>query len=85
MPISIKNDQTEALARKLAELTGETLTEAVRAALAERYERLRRARSGRSLADDLNAIALRCAERPIISPLSAEEILGYDEFGVPTR
>ncbi len=85
MAISIKNDQTELLARKLAELTGETLTEAVRAALAERYERLRRARSGRSLADELNVIALRCAKRPVMSPLSAEEILGYDELGVPTR
>jgi antitoxin VapB len=85
MPISIKNDQTEFLARKLAALTGETLTEAVRAALAERYERVRRARSGRSLANELNAIALRCAKRPIVSPLGAEEILGYDESGVPAR
>ena len=85
MPISIKNDQTELLARKLAELTGETLTEAVRAAVAERYDRLRRARSGRSLADELNAIALRCARRPAISQLSDDEILGYDESGVPTR
>jgi len=85
VPISIKNDQTEILARKLAELTGETLTEAVRAAVAERYDRLRRARSGRSLADELNAIALRCARRPAISQLSDDEILGYDESGVPTR
>ena len=85
MPISIKNEQTELLARKLAELTGESLTEAVRAAVAERYDRLRRARSGRSLADELNAIALRCAKRPVISQLSDDEILGYDESGVPTR
>jgi antitoxin VapB len=85
MPISIKNDQTELLARKLAELTGETLTEAIRAALAERYDRLHRARSGRSLSDELNVIALRCARRPVVSPLSADEILGYDEAGVPTR
>jgi hypothetical protein len=33
----------------------------------------------------LNAIALRCAKRPVVSPLSADEILGYDESGVPTR
>jgi len=85
MPISIKNSQTELLARKVAELTGESLTEAVRAALAERYDRLRRARSGRSLADELNAIALRCANRPLVSQLSDDEILGYDELGVPTR
>jgi len=82
MPISINDGQTESLARKLAELTGETLTEAIRAALAERYDRLRR---GRSLAGELNAIALRCAKRPVVSPLSADEILGYDESGVPTR
>ena len=85
MPISIKNDQTEFLARKLAELTGETITEVVRAAVAERYDRLCRIRSGRSLAGDLNTIALRCAKRPIVSPLSADEILGYDESGVPAR
>ena len=85
MPISIKNDQTERLARKLSELTGESLTEAIRAALEERYDRLRRGRSGRSLAEELNAIALRCAKRPIISQLIADEILGYDEAGVPSR
>jgi antitoxin VapB len=85
MPISIKNDQTESLARRLAELTGESLTEAIRAALEERYDRLRRGRSGRSLADELNVIGLRCAKRPIISQLSADEILGYDEAGVPSR
>ena len=85
MPISIKNDQTELLARKLAEFTGETLTEAIRAAVAERYDRLRRASSGRSLADELNAIALRSAKRPSISQLSDDEILGYDESGAPTR
>jgi antitoxin VapB len=85
MPISIKNNRTELLARRLAELTGETLTEAVRVAVAERYERLRRARSGRSLASELTAIALRCSKRPVVSPLSDDEILGYDESGVPTQ
>jgi antitoxin VapB len=85
MPISIKNEKTEQLARKLADLTGETLTEALRASVAERYDRLRRARSGRSLADELNAIALRCAKRPAISHLTDDEILGYDEAGIPSR
>lgn len=81
MPISIRDEQTELLARKVSELTEETLTEAVRAALAERYDRLRRARSGRSLIDELNAIALRCAKRPLVSQLSAAEILGYGRGG----
>jgi|HubBroStandDraft_6_1064221.scaffolds.fasta_scaffold2461634_1 antitoxin VapB len=85
MPISIKNDQTEAVARKLARLAGESLTEAIRIALEERYDRLRRTRSGRSLSDELNEIALRCAGRRPISDLTPDEILGYDEFGIPTR
>jgi len=85
MPISIKNDVTEQLARKLAALTGETLTDAIRGAVAEKYERLRQARSGRSLADDLNEIALRSAKRPDVSRLTDDEILGYDERGIPSR
>ena len=85
MPISIKNPKTEQLARKLAELTGETITDAIGNAVSERYDRIRLARGGRSLADELNAIALRCARRPVISQLSPDEILGYDEFGVPSR
>jgi antitoxin VapB len=85
VPISIKNSETELLARQLADLTGQTLTDAIRAAVAEKYERLRQARSGRSLAGELNEIGLRCAKRPLISDLSADEILGYDESGAPTR
>jgi antitoxin VapB len=85
MPISIKNSETEAVARQLAELTGESITDTVRIAVAERYERLQRARSRRSLAAELNEIALRCAARPRISTLSDDEILGYDELGTPSR
>ena len=85
MPISIKNSQTELLARKLAELTGETLTEAIRIAVAEKYERLQQARGQPSLGHDLTEIAMRCASRPIISDLGADETLGYDGSGVPTR
>lgn len=85
MPISIKNDETEQLARLVASMAGESLTEAVRTALAERYERLRRVRTGVSLRDELNEIAMRCARRPLVSDLSEDEILGYDEQGLPTR
>lgn len=85
MPLSIKNNSTEILARDVARLAGETITEAIRVALAERYERLKGVRSGRGLGVELNEIALRCAQRPLISTLSDDEILGYDEFGAPTR
>jgi antitoxin VapB len=85
MPISIKNEETEALARKLAELTGESITTAVRTAVAERHERVRRGRTGRSMAEDLIEIGKRCAARPNISTMTDDELLGYDEFGAPTR
>jgi hypothetical protein len=42
-----------------------------------------RAQSGGWLADALNEVALRCANRSVISPLSDDEILGYAESGAP--
>jgi len=85
MPISIKNAETEALARKLADLTGESITDAVRTAVSERYERVRQQRGGRSLAEELAEIGRSCARLPVISDMTGDEILGYDEFGIPTR
>ena len=85
MPISIKNIETEDLAREVSGLTGQSLTDTIRTALLEKRDRVRQARRGRSLADELNTIALRCAKRPTLSDLSEDEILGYDEFGIPSR
>ena len=67
------------------EFDGETLTEAIRASIEERYERLRRVKARTSVADELRAIAVRCARRPLISEMCADEILGYDHLGVPTK
>jgi antitoxin VapB len=85
MPISIKNRETEALARKLADLTGESITGAIQTAVSERYDRVQRERGGRSLAEELMEIGRRCAARPRDMTLTDDEILGYDEFGIPTR
>ena len=47
MPISIKDPETDRLARALAAATGESLTEAIRRALKERLDReAHRARKG---------------------------------------
>lgn len=37
------------------------------------------------LAAELTEIALHCARLPVISTMTDDEILGYDEFGIPTR
>lgn len=82
MALNIRNEDVEALAAKLAKLTGESKTMAVAQALRERLERLQRAKHGRRLADELDDIALRCARLPVLDQRSDDEILGYDEHGL---
>jgi antitoxin VapB len=83
MALNIRNEEAERLAAALAKLTGETKTEAVRKALKDRLVRVRRERAGRRLADELDDIAKHCAHLPVADARSAEEILGYDENGLP--
>jgi antitoxin VapB len=83
MAMNIRNKETERLAEALAKLTGETKTEAVTNALRDRLARVKRERSKRRLADELDDIAKHCASLPVRDTRSPEEILGYDEFGVP--
>jgi antitoxin VapB len=83
--LSLKDPETDSLARQVASLTGETLTEAVRTSLAERLqrERLKRGRPA-NLADELEAIARRFDALPVVDDRSADEIIGYDENGLPS-
>ncbi len=83
MALNIRNSKAEQLAETVAELTGETKTMAVTVALKERLDRIQRERSGRSLVDELNEIALRCASLPVLDDRSEYEILGYNEDGLP--
>jgi antitoxin VapB len=84
MALSLKDPETDRLAREVARLTGESLTEAVRTALAERLarERLRRGRPRNSVAEQLNALALECAALPDFDTRTPDEIIGYDENGM---
>ena len=83
MPLNIRSEETEQLASALAKLTGETKTEAVTQAIRERLQRIRRARARRRLADELDEIALHCSALPVRDARTADEIVGYDENGVP--
>ena len=83
MALSIKDDRADRLARELAKATGESLTTAVTRALAERLERVRRRGKGRRLADELDDIAKRCAALPVLDDRTPDEIVGYDEHGIP--
>lgn len=85
MALSLKDPETDSLARQVASLTGETLTEAVRTSLAERLrrERLKRGRPA-NLVDELESIARRGDTLPILDNRIANEIIGYDENGLPS-
>lgn len=88
MALSIKNREVEALARELARLTRKPITEAVRDSLKREVERARivAAASGREpgLVQRMLEIGRRCAALPVLDPRTPDEILGYDENGLPT-
>jgi antitoxin VapB len=84
MALSLKDAATDRLAREVASLTGESLTEAVRRALAERLARERRKRGETAgLASRLDALALEGAALPDLDRRTPDEIIGYDEHGRP--
>jgi antitoxin VapB len=88
MALSIKNDEVERLARELARRRQISVTEAIRQSLEREVGRDRiipRDDIDHELAN-IRAIvesASRIPERD--NPLNEDEVLGYDEFGAPTR
>ncbi len=85
MSLNIKDQRTHELVRRLAEATGETMTEAVRIAVQERLRRVqaRRSGGGRELATRLDEIAQHCAALPVRRMRTEDDILGYNERGLP--
>ncbi len=81
MALVIEDAETERLVQELAQATGESLADAVRLAIEERLTRLSQ---HRSIADELMAIGRHCAALADDDTRSADEILGYDENGLPT-
>lgn len=88
MALNIRNPEADRLAERVALLAGETKTAAVVQALRERLERLEREHAARDrtrprLADRLDEIARHSAQLPVLDPRPADEILGYDDNGLP--
>lgn len=82
MALSIKDPEADRLARELSARTGETLTEAIVVALRERLARVG-ARHMPSLRTEIERIARRASQRAVLDARSPDEILGYDERGLP--
>lgn len=83
MALSIKDPETERLARTLAERTGETITVATRRALEDRLRRTGSEARKAALLEDMAASRQRWSVLPILDSRSADEIIGYDENGLP--
>ena len=82
MSLNIKDPEAHKLARKLAELTGETMTRAVTEAVRERLARGSRAVKPDTAADELLAIGRRCAATLKAKPVDHGALL-YDDRGLP--
>jgi antitoxin VapB len=83
MAISLKNLRAERLARDIASKTGESITGAIERSLEERLERIDQAGRQEFLVDQLEEIVKRVQRLPVLDPRTPEEIVGYDEHGLP--
>lgn len=84
MAITINHPEADELAQELTSYTGETVAEAIVNALRERLEREKQKQAPPiSLKEELLRIGQECAALPVRDQRSPEEILGYDEHGVP--
>lgn len=84
--INLKSERADRLARELAALTGETLTDAVTTALDERLtrerkfrgdDRERRRRAAQRIVEHFNSL-------PVLDDRTADEIIGYGDDGLPS-
>jgi antitoxin VapB len=82
MGLNIKNEETHRRVKELAQLAGETMTEAVDRAVMERLERIRKKRNKARLVERMLEIGHECAKLPILDKRSPEDML-YDRRGLP--
>ena len=75
----IKNPAAHRLARQISDETGVTLSDAVICALEDKVQKLRRPLDSAKL----DALRAQFAALPVLDGRSADEILDYDEFGLP--
>jgi antitoxin VapB len=84
MTLTIDDPEVDRLARELAAQTGETIEQAVLASLRERLVAARKAAEAKRMVEEAMAIGRRFSSLPVLDPRTPDEILGYDESGLPT-
>lgn len=83
MAFNVKDRETDRVVRELAAVTGESLTDAIGNAAREKLLRLQGRRESDSAMADIRRIVDRAGRLPVLDDRSPEEILGYDEHGLP--
>lgn len=83
LALNIKNKETERLARELARRRGTGVTEAVTVALKEELQREQNRVREPGLAERLLKIAEEYRKLPVVDNRTPDEILDYDENGLP--
>ena len=71
------------MARELAKETGETLTEVIKRSLQDRLQRVRGRRHAKGLPEQIADILQRMDALPTLDKRAEDEILGYDQDGIP--
>ena len=85
MALSIEAPEADRLAHDLAALTGEPIAVAVIVAMRERLAREERKREDKeALLEDIRAICHHCASLPVLDNRTEDEIMGWDENGLPS-
>ncbi|GAB2177726.1 type II toxin-antitoxin system VapB family antitoxin [Dongia sp. agr-C8] len=83
MALSIKDPETDQLARRLAKATGQSLTDAINSALRDKLRIIEGdERTEEQFIADVMKIVERSAKLPVLDPRPADEIIGYDENGL---
>jgi antitoxin VapB len=84
--LNIRDPEVHRLARAVADATGETMTEAVKTALRERLAKVGQPDEAerRRRYEALMEHGRRFRALPVVDPRPFDEILGYDEHGLPS-
>ena len=84
MALNINDPEADRLAREIGEQTGETIEQAVLTSLRDRLVAAKKAAEVDRMVDEAMAIGRHFSSLPVLDPRTPDEILGYDENGLPT-
>ena len=85
MALNIKNAEADRLVRELAAVTHSSYTEVVVTALREKLAREKGRRRSIGLAEEIVRIQERVAQIPVVDQRSPDELIDYDEQGLPRK